>query len=331
MNSKVLAAALLLLSPALAAGQELTYSLPSTSVAVEVDAVKESFFAGPYTQYARKLLGLEALESDSVISYVSEIRLVPSLEADPAARYTVSSKEAEERCLTLSAQGLVAFQSQEEAENARWRFPAPVSSDFSRKGLVSPIGTETRTTYRMVQTDTAEVRIPVHQEVEVEKSLEQRAREAAKMVLDARRERYNISTGNTDATFSGEALGAALAELNRVEQEYLALFVGYTVRERQHGSYEVVPSVSAKKQQYVAFRLSDEEGLLPAGRTSGVSYYLEFEPEPQPEATPVGKGKSVRYRVPAICQVRLTDGQSVLLQTRIPVYQLGVECEYSVR
>ena len=36
----------------------------------------------------------------------------------------------------------------------------------------------------------------------------------------------------------------------------------------------------------------------------------------------------VRYRIPAICKVRLTrDGQR-LLETRLPVYQLGTEALY---
>ena len=48
MNLKAFAAGLLLAVPALLEAQTVTYSLPQTTVTVEVDAVQESFFAGPY-------------------------------------------------------------------------------------------------------------------------------------------------------------------------------------------------------------------------------------------------------------------------------------------
>ena len=34
----------------------VTYSLPSTSLVLDVEAVKESFYAGPYARYAEKYL-----------------------------------------------------------------------------------------------------------------------------------------------------------------------------------------------------------------------------------------------------------------------------------
>ena len=38
------------------------------------------------------------------------------------------------------------------------------------------------------------------------------------------------------------------------------------------------------------------------------------------------KGRAViRYRVPVVCNVILSEGGKQLLHTRIPIYQLGVE------
>ena len=36
----------------------LTYSLPSTVLVFEVEAVRENFYAGPYAAYAEKYLGI---------------------------------------------------------------------------------------------------------------------------------------------------------------------------------------------------------------------------------------------------------------------------------
>ena len=215
MNLKAFAAGLLLAVPALLEAQTVTYSLPKTTVTVEVDAVQESFFAGPYAAYAKRFLGIDVRETDASRSYVKEVRLVTRVEADPQARYSVDTKGAEDRFLALTSQGLVSFQDKLEAGDLVWRFNPQPEADFGAKGVTSQTRTETRTIWKEVETDTAFVRVPVEEAYQVVKTPEIKAQEAADMVLKARRERFNISTGNTDATFSGEALGAAIAELDR--------------------------------------------------------------------------------------------------------------------
>ena len=37
----------------------LSYSLPATSLVLEVEAVQENFYAGPYARYASKYLGID--------------------------------------------------------------------------------------------------------------------------------------------------------------------------------------------------------------------------------------------------------------------------------
>ena len=327
---KALAAGLTALMPVLAGAQNVTYSLPVTTVTVEVDAVQESFFAGPYAPFAKKLLGIDVRQEDSFRTYVQEVRLLTRVEADPDARFTVDSKKAGDCLLLLSSQGLVAFRDKQEAEDLVWRFDPQPEADFGSVALTDQTRSELRTTWQVVRTDTSFTRVPVQESVLAEKTPEMKAREAADLILKARKERFNIATGNTDATFSGEALGAALAELDRVEKEYLTLFAGYTVRREQHGSFDVVPSASARNQQYPAFRLSGREGLVTD--RPGTLYTLEFEPVEVSEGQPAGKkksaGQSVRYRVPAVCNVRLSAEGNTLLTSRFPVYQLGRECTY---
>ena len=331
MNLKALALGLLVAAPALLQAQTVTYSLPQTTVTVEVDAVQESFFAGPYAPFAKRFLGIDVRETDANRSYVKEVRLVTRVEADPQARFTVDTKGAEDRFLALSSQGLVSFQDKLEAGDLVWRFNPQPEADFGSKGVTSQSRTETRVIWKEVETDTTFIRVPVEEAYEVQKTPEMKAKEAAEMVLKARKERFNISTGNTDATFSGEALGAALAELDRVEKDYLTLFTGYTVSREQNGSFDIVPSGSARKQQYPAFRLNGKEGLVADG--PGTVYYLEFEPVEVSDGQSGAKDarNMVHYRIPAICNVRLTTGGRTLFESRIPVYQLGLESLYPLR
>ena len=38
----------------------------------------------------------------------------------------------------------------------------------------------------------------------------------------------------------------------------------------------------------------------------------------------------ITYRIPAMCQVRLSDGEKTLAELRLPVYQLGIEEQYPI-
>ncbi len=299
--------------------QEVNYFLPRTTITVEVDAVRETFFAGPYAAYAHSLLGIEVRQADGVETHINSVRLVQTEEADLSAAFTAPSG-ATESMLALTCQGLVAFRSKADAELLNWRFSRAREADFSTSGLAPSEESRVITVYQTVRTDSTFSRIPIHQEVSASRSVAERAREAATIILNARRDRYNIASGNTDATFSGEALQAALDELDRLEQEYLVLFRGYSVTEPIHGSYDITPSAQSRSQRYQVFT------------QDGETYYLDFETVSVPEApeAPAGRVSSrtryIHYREPAVCVLSFCTGNETLLQARATVYQLGREC-----
>ena len=310
----------------------VSYSLPSTTITLEVTAVREMFFAGPYAAYAKKYLGIDAGQTNTSKTIIESVAMTPCVEADMSSRYTVSAGAPVDKLLSLSSLGLVALGPGVSSDAVVWRFPSMAQApDFGTRAVTSPYGTEIRTVYRDVQTDTAIVTVAEKQTVTVEKTLEARAKEAADMVLKARREKFNITIGNTDATFSGEALGAAIAELTRTEQEYLSMFVGTKVRDRQVVKVDVVPTPASKTKAYLAFRVSDAEGVSSDPESTGKPYYVEVTPEPLAEAAAPSEARAVKasqyihYRVPAVCIVILNDGENELISSRIPVYQMGIE------
>ena len=160
----------------------------------------------------------------------------------------------------------------------------------------------------------------------VEKTLEQKAAETANTILELRRQRLQIVTGDTDATYSGEAMGAAINELTRLEQEYMTLFVGYSEYQTQRMKFDVIPEAGRENQMYIAFRISDKNGLVPADDMTGRPVVMEMIPQTfaQPDVKKAGAAV-VYYRIPAICTVKLKNGADLLLQSRVPVYQLGQE------
>ena len=324
----------------------ITYSLPSTTITLEVEAVQEKFYAGPYAKYAEKYLGIKPRQKDETTFQLTQVKVAPYVEADQSRRYAlnVSKGTIDATFLKLSAEGLVSFADANFADESIWRFPVRSQGDFSANGVISNLTSESTTLYRSERKESAYNKVSVQQNMIVEKSPEKRAAEAADMILELRKKKYQIVTGDTDATYSGEAMGAAIAELTRMEEEYMMLFTGYSETQVQVKRFEVVPDASRESQMYIAFRLSDTAGLVAADNVSGRPVVMEIVPqvfsipdvdeEDPSEKKPAKKGGEqpllAYYRTPAICVVKLIDSGNVLLQTRVPVYQLGQESSLPV-
>ena len=316
----------------------LTYSLPSTTITLDVEAVQEKFHAGPYAKYAEKYLGIKARQKDETTFQLTSIRMTPLLEADQSRRYSVNVKKGEidATFLKLSAAGLVSFSDANFGDESIWRFPTEVKGDFSGKGVSSNLTSESTTLYKNAKTESAYSRVAVQQNMVVEKSTEQKAAETAEMILKLRQQRLQIVTGDTDATYSGEAMGAAIKEITRLEEEYMTLFVGYSDFQTQNMRFEVVPQAGLESQMYVAFRLSDAAGLVPADNLSGKPIIMEIvaqnfaEPVLSADQLKNKKEAEAYYRIPAICTVKIMDGANLLLQSRMPIYQLGHESSLPV-
>ena len=330
---KLLTATLLLSIFTSAFAQEsVYYYLPSTTITVEVEAEQETFFAGPYAAFAKKLLGIDVRRADEVTSRVLSATISTSLEADRKSATPLDADIPE--LMTLSTQGLVSFGDKTEL-SATWRFLPPMRGDFSDKGLTGDSKVVKRIVYKTIPTDTAFVRVPVEEKIIETKTLEDKAKEAADQTLSLRAQRLDIATGNTDATFSGAALADALREIRQMEEEYLTLFRGYSQVRTLTASFDVIPQAGLKNQRYLAFRTDPERGLVSNGR--GTPYYIELEPEAlvkedsssQPKKA--SKTTYIKYRIPMICRLTLTEDGRPLVETRVPVYQLGREASYPVK
>lgn len=313
----------------------VTYSLPTTTIMLEVEAVQESFYAGPYAKYAEKYLGIDVRQKDETMVQLTQVKMYPRVEADHNRRYslTVNKGQIDGAFLKLTSAGLISFADAKYVDASVWRFPTTGQGDFAAKGVSSNLTSGSTTLYRNGG------KSAVKQNMLVGKTPEQKAAEAAEMIVKLRKQRLQIVTGDTDATYSGEAMGAAITELTRLEQEYMTLFTGYSEYQTQQMIFEVFPEAANEEQVYIAFRLSDTEGIVPADNLYGKPVILQIMPQQfvTPEVPVVeenSKKKEVEvlahYRIPVVCVVKLMDGANLLLQTRMPIYQLGQESSLPV-
>lgn len=305
----------------------VSYSLPRTDLVFEVTARQEVFHAGPFAKYAKKYLGIDARQKDETSFKITNIKLTSAVEADQNARYSVAiPSSALQTYLQITTQGLVSGEGESYSSSASWRFPLAENGTFASKGIPANLTSESNTLQSMNGS--------FSQDVVVEKSPERKAKEVADMIFSIRDNRYKILVGDTDATYSGEAMKATMDELNKLEADYTTLFLGYSEFNDQSAVFEVIPEASNAKQMYVAFRVSDTEGLVSPDNMSGKPYYLQLQVEPlarveSAKGAPKPKYE-IYYRIPAICKAILTDGVNGLLQIRIPVYQLGTTSLYPI-
>lgn len=155
-------------------------------------------------------------------------------------------------------------------------------------------------------------------------ALEDAAREAATTIFSLRKHRLDLITGEAGENVFGEGLKAALAEIARLEQSYLELFLGKDVVTTVTRRYLVYPQ--SDKKQYVVCRFSPAEGLLPASDLTGDMVVLQTEPSGNTttgmEASPK-ESSFVACRVadPTTCTVSFSGREyaSVVL----PIFEFG--------
>ncbi len=310
------------------------YSLPRTSVRVDVKVRRTVFTAGPYAAFAQKYLGMDARRSDSQSYEIEEVSLSSNVEADPGVEIAINlgnAKNATANFLNFTRSGLVVAPGYFSSPASRSITPAERPRErMGDRQAVSNLGKKTTMLYKSVTKEDGTIdRVEVPQTQTVEKSLEQKAEETAELIFKLRQKRVDILTGDTDANYSGEALGAAMKEIARLEKQYLSLFTGKTTVDYQRGSYEVVPDPKNAKQTYVAFRLSDTQGLVSADNVSGRPVYLDFSSTEAKidgkvsEADILNSKGRIIYRTPVVATVKLIDAQRVMGQCRVPVYQYG--------
>jgi len=315
------------------------YSLPMTTFSIEVEAEGEVFSAGPYARFAQKYLGLSARVEDAVQYRITKVQVRPYLEADPAHSFMVNLTGVKNPVVNFahfSTQGLIVLADSYVGKEEKMRFAASGRAEFTDKGTSSNLTQEQVTLYRAEQGASGISRVAVPQNQTVEKSLERRAEEAASLIFQLRSKRVEIITGETDATFSGAALGDAMKEIARLEEEYLSLFLGKSSYTTQIMQFDVQPVAKQARQTYIAFRFSESEGLVPASNLSGRPVVLELNAEgvqlAPPAVTPDSGKSAVKlfYRKPLAMHLSILDGQEVLVQSRVLVYQLGQTLSFPI-
>ena len=155
-------------------------------------------------------------------------------------------------------------------------------------------------------------------------SLEDAARMAAEQIFSLRRHRLELITGEAGENVFGEGLKSALAEIERLEQSYLELFLGKRIVTTETRRYVVYPQ--ADKKQYIVCRFSPAAGLLPESDLSGDMVLLQIEPSGNTSNALEASAKETNVVVcrvadPSVCTV--IAGGREYARAVLPLFEFG--------
>lgn len=314
------------------------YTLPKTGFDVNVESVSTTILPGPYAAFAKKYLGIAEVSSELKVEWaIASLSVNPFTEPDMQMIFAVEPENSlANSIIKLTESGLVIpissatfNKNQYSAISTPSSSTIQVSTDLSHTPFIAA---ERTTHFSRVFQDSAFVKVPVHKTLVVEKSLEDKAREAADFIFSLRKRRFELLSGDADFVAEGKAVSAVLTEISRLEHEYLTLFVGKVQQHKTNHSFSYTPA-NEDGGTVILFRFSASKGVLPLSDLSGSPVVIStsvLEKWQQTElfnAIASEKAKprtdAFYYRIPVPVSIKINYGQTELLQKRETAFQFG--------
>jgi len=300
----------------------IVYSLPQTGIRVHIKATRERFVHGPFQMYAQKMLGIENVSATDADRWnMDEMKIEVFSEPDAEQVYKALGPAAQ--MVSLTQTGIIAG-----INNAVKSDDAAVETQsFLTKNLDKQVKFTDLSIWSFYSPADSTKRFKL-----VSKNPEQKAAEAAETIFNLRNSRFALLTNADDEPLpDGKSFEVMTEELGKMEENYLALFIGKSSKEKYEFSFEFVPGQKSVKGE-VFFRFSDDRGVLPKSDLSGRPVVIEVNKIENLAAKQSGliasensnAGKSgVYYRIPGMAEIRILDGATQLAGARLAIAQFG--------
>lgn len=321
--------------------QRSVYVLPQTLMRVDVEFEKETFIPGPYRLFTEKYLGIDEYITQTGYSYrILNVDVENLTEPDPDHFYSINLLKGEinwENYFQMSHYGIILDPSSVYDLNTSELKEDKLTQTFffTDRSVKRNLTEVTDTLYKTVIRDSSYVRIPILRSQREAKTLEQKAEEAANFIIKTRKRRFKLLAGQYELFPEGDALAISVKELDKLEKEYLELFLGKRIKSTYRRSYLFIPEASKSTQSHVLARFSPQIGLFDAEDASGEELLIELIPAGKVSQINNSTVESLKennlyYRIPDIAEVRVRIKNDILYEGRQSIYQLGEFLNYPV-
>ena len=275
-------------------GEGIFYSLPRTIVEVSVEVEKVENYKGPYSEFALRMLGLKNVVTANTVEYaISSIDISTGTEPDPDQFFFISGnrkalKDAEPVFLQLDETGVLLGTMKSEKDQVVTEKlgleqvvhsgeDKDVFGDLFKYSADVNIFEKIDTIIRRISIDTMTVERQYLKRTVVEKSPEQKAREAADFISRIKDKRFNLLTGEQEVNYNRETLEYMDSQLSNMEKEYLRLFTGVRLVKKQVYRFRYLPVAEQLNLDVPLFRFDKMGGIMDLDENGGKIINLRFQ------------------------------------------------------
>ncbi|PKQ65499.1 hypothetical protein BZG02_00380 [Labilibaculum filiforme] len=314
----------------------VVYALPQTVIKLNVKAEKSILKRGPFADYAKKFLNVsDVVVADGVEWKLKSIDVSAYGEVDPEQYHKITtSVDYEPSLISLTPDGLISgFNLQKKKMLGAEKEVVFINDDevkieYGRFAIDPIIKYKEDTVFKVVETDTAFVKVPVLEKQALVKSMEEKAEEAAHQIFKLRKRRFKILTANYEVLPpDGKAYELIVKELEKLENDYLSLFIGKRVAFAEN--FEFLYTPKSGETGGVIFRMSPQTGPVGVNDLGGKPIRIDFknlETTRELAIVPtagVTAQKQIFYRIPGMADLSISNGKDILYKNRISIAQFG--------
>lgn len=325
--------------------ERMIYVLPQTVFKVTVEFERVTSIPGPYRIYSEKYLGIDDYITETSVAYrITNVNLESFTEPDPDQYFSINILNGDvgaAEYLNLTSQGFIldpgrlfGYSSEsylnERVDQARFFDEIPVKTNLIEKA---------DTLFKTIITDSSFVKIPVVRRQVEAKTLEQKARETAALIVKIRQKKLKMLSGGKELKPETDAFIFAMQELAEMERQNIELFTGKTLHTGFKKVFLVTPEANTAEQTISLARFSPQMGLTSTENTMGEDLTLnvrslEKTRDISNSLNTLNRGfqmNNLYYRIPDLAVVQIKVATDLLFESRHSIYQAGAMVNIPLR
>ena len=321
------------------------YALPRNAVSIDVTVTKTQYFAGPYAKYASKYLGIKnAPQNNSVVYEITDVKMNSYAEPDPDQFYFVDlskykSSARHPLLMRLSESGLlqdINDNSDATVIREQKQHYEKTEIDYSEtfKLLAGDnLKEKIDTIVEKLNIDTMTIEKRIVRRSMVEKTLEDRAKEAADFITLLKEQRLDIITGAQEVAYSDATVRLMNDELLTLEKEYMKMFTGTTNTSQYQYRYTYTPEAHIFNALIPLFKFSKYAGVVEEDFHGGQMVYIKVSRSKNTMAmsnfiesnkAEEGVQNGFYYRIPEYAKFSILNGIEQVAEASFLISQFGV-------